>query len=133
MATTTFDTGSDRTAAGKQIITRPGWGVLLLGWVCVLFGLVIFGGGVWLITLGGSWYYGIAGAGLIATGILLNHGSMTALWLYLLIWAGTLVWAWWEVGADWWAQVPRMVAPTVILVLLLLCIPNISRVQRHRR
>ncbi|EIE50037.1 hypothetical protein [Salipiger aestuarii] len=132
MTTTTFDTSSDRTAAGEETRTRPGLGVLLLGWICVLFGLVICVGGIWLIALGGSWYYGIAGAGLIATGILLNHGSTTALWLYLLIWAGTLVWAWWEVGADWWAQVPRMVAPTVILVLLLLCLPNISRVQRRR-
>lgn len=123
MATTTFDTRS----------ARPALGVLLLGWVCVLFGLALSGGGIWLIVLGGSWYYGIAGVGLIATGILLNHGSMTALWLYLLIWAGTLVWAWWEVGADWWAQVPRMVAPTVLLLLLALCIPNISRVQRLRR
>lgn len=133
MATTTFDTRSDSTAAGREIKTRPGWGVLLLGWVCVLFGLVILGGGAYLIYLGGSWYYGLAGIGLIATGILLNHGKVAALWLYLLVWAGTLVWSWWEVGADWWAQVPRMVAPTVILVLLLLCLPNIRRVQRRPR
>ncbi|MBU2959782.1 glucose dehydrogenase [Citreicella sp. C3M06] len=131
MATTTFDTRSDSSAAGEERLSRPGWGVLLLGWVCVLFGLVLFGGGVYLIVLGGSWYYAIAGAGLIVTGILLNHGKVAALWIYLLIWAGTLVWSWWEVGADWWAQVPRMVAPTVILLLLLLCLPNIRRVQRR--
>ena len=35
--------------------------------------------------------------------------------------------AWWEVGSDWWAQVPRMVAPTLILVLVLLCIPALRR------
>ena len=130
MATTTYD-ARGAAAAGDEVRTRPGWGVRLLGWVCVLFGLVICGGGIWLIALGGSWYYGLAGAGLIATGILLNHGSMTAVWLYLVVWVGTLVWAWWEVGADWWDQVPRMVAPTVILVLILICIPNLRRVQRH--
>lgn len=112
--------------------TRPGWGVLLLGWICVLFGLVILTGGVWLIALGGSWYYGLAGAGLIATGILLNHASMNALWLYLVIWIATLGWAWWEVGTDWWAQVPRLIAPTVILVLLLCCIPNVKKTARLR-
>lgn len=129
--TATYDTSRAGTSARAEPLTHPGWGVRLLGWICVLFGLVIAIGGVWLIALGGSWYYGLAGVGLIGTGILLNHGRMAALWLYLVVWIGTLAWAWWEVGADWWAQVPRMVAPTVILVLLLLCIPNIRRVVRR--
>ena len=103
--------------------------VMIRYWFFAAFVIAI--GGVWLIALGGSWYYGLAGLGLIGTGILLNHGRMAALWLYLVVWIGTVVWAWWEVGADWWAQVPRMVAPTVILVLLLLCIPNIRRVVRR--
>ncbi|EPX86997.1 hypothetical protein [Salipiger mucosus] len=120
---TTYDTQS-----GAQAGTRgPGWAVRILGWVCVIFGLVIFVGGVWLLVLGGSWYYALAGAGLIATGVLLNHGSMNAVWLYLAVWAATMVWAWWESGADLWAQVPRMLSPTVILVLVLLCIPALRR------
>lgn len=107
---------------------RPiGWPVRLLGWICILLGLVLLAGGVWLIVLGGSWHYGIAGLGLAATGILLNNGSMAAVWLYLAIWVGTLVWAWWEVGADWWAQLPRVFAPTLLLVLVLICIPALSR------
>jgi quinoprotein glucose dehydrogenase len=107
---------------------RPiGWPVRLLGWICILLGLVLLAGGVWLIVLGGSWYYGIAGLGLAATSILLNNGSMAAVWLYLAIWLGTLVWAWWEVGADWWAQLPRVFAPTLLLVLVLICIPALSR------
>jgi len=106
---------------------RPGWAVKLLGWINVLLGLVILGLGIWLIVLGGSWYYGLAGLGLVITGILLNRGSMTAVWVYLVVWLGTLGWAWWEVGADWWAQVPRLVAPTLILILVLLCIPALGR------
>lgn len=101
--------------------------VLLLGWICILLGAVLAAGGVWLITLGGSLYYALAGAGLFATGVLLNHHKLAAIWLYLLVWIGTLGWAWWEVGADWWAQVPRLVAPTLILVLVLLCIPALTR------
>ena len=87
-----------------------GWGVKLLGWGCVLLGLVLLAGGLWLISLGGSWYYALAGLGLVLSGALLNRGSLKALWLYLLVWIGTLGWAWWESGSDWWAQLPRMLA-----------------------
>nr|WP_235865423.1 glucose dehydrogenase [Alloyangia mangrovi] len=114
--------------------SRPssvGWCVKLLGWVCVLLGLVLLAGGLWLIFLGGSWYYALAGLGLILTGTLLNRGSMMALWLYLLVWTGTLGWAWWESGSDWWAQLPRMLSPTVILLLMLACIPTLSRNGRR--
>ncbi|WP_319003728.1 glucose dehydrogenase [Alloyangia pacifica] len=98
----------------------------------MILGLTLFGGGAWLISLGGSWYYALAGVGLVLTGVLLNHGSMKAFWLYLLVWAGTLAWAWWESGADGWAQVPRMLSPTVILLLMLLCIPSLSRAGQDR-
>ncbi|MCA0938315.1 glucose dehydrogenase [Salipiger pacificus] len=114
--------------------SRPssvGWCVKLLGWVCVLLGLVLLAGGLWLIFLGGSWYYALAGLGLILTGTLLNRGSMMALWLYLLVWTGTLGWALWESGSDWWAQLPRMLSPTVILLLMLACIPTLSRHGRR--
>nr|WP_089273356.1 glucose dehydrogenase [Puniceibacterium sediminis] len=103
------------------------WSVSILGWVCIVFGLVISAGGVWLIVLGGSWYYGLAGIGLIATGVLLNYHKIEAVWLYILVWIGTLGWSWWEVGPNWWAQVPRLVAPTLILLLIVLCIPALVR------
>lgn len=103
------------------------WGVKILGWICVALGAVILVLGVWLIFLGGSWYYGIAGLGLLLTGILLNRYMLEAVWLFTAVWSGTVVWAWWEVGADWWAQMPRLVAPTLIFVLVLLCIPSLRR------
>ncbi len=103
------------------------WAVLLLGWICVALGVVIAGGGIWLLMLGGSWYYAIAGLGLVATGALLIAHRSEAVWLYLAVWLGTVLWAWWEVGADWWAEVPRLAAPTLILVFVLLCIPALSR------
>ena len=104
--------------------------VRILGWVCVLFGLALLAGGVWLIVLGGSWYYGLAGLGLVVTGVLLDRGSMSGVMVYLAVWAGTVLWAFWEVGTDWWAQVPRLVAPTLILILVLICIPALRRTRR---
>jgi quinoprotein glucose dehydrogenase len=99
------------------------WAVVVLALVMFGFGLPILAGGIWLITLGGSWYYALAGLGLIVSAHFLFHHSISGVWIYLLTFAGTLVWALWEAGLDGWAQVPRLLAPTIILVLVLLTIP----------
>ena len=101
--------------------------VTLLAIVLVIFGVPILVGGVWLIVLGGSWYYAFAGLGLLATAYSLFHRSMAAVWVYLATFVGTVIWAFWEVGFNWWAQVPRLVAPTLILVLVLATIPTLRR------
>lgn len=99
------------------------WAVVALAVILVIFGLPILAGGIWLITLGGSWYYALAGLGLLLTAWFLFRQSMRAVWIYLLTFVGTLIWALWERGMDGWAQVPRLVAPTIILILVLSAIP----------
>ena len=98
--------------------------------VIAIFGILIFGGGLWLIALGGSWYYAIAGVGLCLTAWFLAQPSINALWIYLATYAFTVVWALWEKGLDPWAQVPRLVAPTVILLLILATVPVLRRERR---
>lgn len=95
----------------------------VLGALLMILGIVMLVGGVWLIWLGGSWYYGLAGLGLIASGMLVWQERISGFFVYLATWVLTLIWAVWEVGFDWWAQVPRLVAPTVLLVLVALVIP----------
>ena len=99
------------------------WYCISVGALMVLLGIALGAGGLWLIALGGSWYYLIAGLGLVVSGALLAKTSLAGVWAYLLTYLFTLLWAFWEVGTDWWAQVPRLVAPTVILILVLICIP----------
>lgn len=102
----------------------PGfWWTMFVAIVLLVFGLPIAAGGFWLITLGGSWYYLPAGIGLLLTAWFLMQRSMTGVWVYLLTYAVTLAWALWEAGFDSWAQVPRLVAPTVVLILVLSTIP----------
>lgn len=110
-----------------------GWRIwaFILAAVLALFGLALLAGGVWLISLGGSWYYALAGAGLLVTAWLLAGQRRAALPVYLAIWLATILWALWEVGTDWWAQVPRLVAPTVVLVLILLALPALGN-RRNR-
>lgn len=108
------------------------WAVMALAGALIVVGGMLLAGGVWLIALGGSWYYAPAGLGLIVSGLLMMSGRMAGVWIYVLVYAGTAVWAFWEKGLDGWAQVPRLVAPTVILVLVLLSIPVLRR-KPYRR
>ena len=99
---------------------RRSW---LAGLVAVLLGLtglfLLFGGG-WLVGLGGSWYYVLAGIALLVDAWLLWQGRAAALWLFALVLAATLVWGLWEVGIDWWPLAARLDVLFVLGVLLLL-------------
>src|ERR1041384_3243844 len=80
------------------------WWTMLVAMVLVLFGLPIAAGGLYLITLGGSWYYLPAGIGLLLTAWLLFRREMAAVWTYLVVWVATLIWALWEAGLEPWPQ-----------------------------
>jgi quinoprotein glucose dehydrogenase len=80
---------------------------LLFSAVCVVAGIYFSGGGIWLLTKGGSPYYLVAGIAFVAVGVLLVLRNPWALWMYTAIILGTMVWALWEVGIDWWQLAPR--------------------------
>ena len=101
--------------------------------VMLVCGVVIAAGGVWLLALGGSFYYLPAGLGLIVSAWLLFQRRMLGFWIYLLVFGLTVLWALWERGFDGWAQVPRLVAPSLILVLLLIALPVLNAHLRARR
>jgi quinoprotein glucose dehydrogenase len=81
--------------------------VKLTAIVLVLLGLLVFGLGAQLMMLGGSLYYVIAGVIFIITGVLLFKRSKIALHLYALLVIGSIIWALYEVGLDWWQLGPR--------------------------
>jgi quinoprotein glucose dehydrogenase len=83
-------------------------------------GAALLAGGVVLIGAGGSAYYLIAGAMLLVVALLVWRRIALALPLYALLFAGTLAWSLWEVGLDGWQLVPRLGAPLVLGVLMLL-------------
>src|SRR5262245_21568794 len=91
----------------------------------LMIGVFLAIGGAWLILLGGSWYYLIIGIAFLATAWLLYRRSALALWLYTLILAGTLLWAIWETGFDWWSLGPR--GGVIVLLALFLLLPGVRR------
>ncbi len=72
-----------------------------------LTGLYLFAGGIWLIAIGGSWYYLIAGILMLAVTVLLKKRKAAALLLYAVLLLGTMIWGLAEVGSDFWALTPR--------------------------
>jgi quinoprotein glucose dehydrogenase len=93
--------------------------------VIAVIGLVLTGGGGWLLSLGGSPYYLVTGIAFLVTAILLLRRSSAALWLYALIILGSLGWAVYEVGFDWWQLGPR--GGVIVLLGLWLMLPAIRR------
>ena len=92
----------------------------LLGILLLLMGLAMLAGGIKLVTLGGSWYYLLAGIGFGLSGALLIAGRRAALALYALVLFASTVWALMEVGLDWWQLVPRLAVWFAIGIVLLL-------------
>ena len=89
-------------------ISRSGPLLSITGAVFVLLGLALAVGGIWLLVLGGSWYYLLAGLGIAITGVLLIVDRREALWLYALVLIASTVWALVEVRLDWWQLLPRL-------------------------
>ncbi|WP_421682515.1 glucose dehydrogenase [Stutzerimonas urumqiensis] len=108
------------------------WALKLFATIVALIGLALAAGGLWLITLGGSWYYLPAGVGMLVSGALMFMQRISGVWLYWLVFAGTLVWALWEVGLEPWSLLPRVLALAVIALLSLAFVPMLRRpVQRE--
>lgn len=108
-------------------MTRLRWPVIVFAAVLVLTGLVLSAGGAWLVALGGSAYYVLAGIGLVVAGALLWRGSRSGATLYFSIFGLTIAWALWEVGFDAWALMPRIAGPAVLAVILVLLTPLLKR------
>ncbi|MGI2036072.1 membrane-bound PQQ-dependent dehydrogenase, glucose/quinate/shikimate family [Rhizobium panacihumi] len=109
------------------------WAVALLGFLFLLIGLVLAAGGLYLISLGGSWYYLPAGLGLVASGILLIGANVAGIWLYSIVFALTAIWSFWEAGLNGWALLPRLTGPFVLFVLAMLAFGALSRTNGRRR
>ena len=101
-----------------HIIARL-WQIVLALAVLALGADLVLGGGR-LLVLGGSAYYLVAGIGLLACSLCLFLQWREAIWIYGFIFVATCAWSIYEVGFAGWALVPRIVAPTVVAVLIAL-------------
>ncbi|WP_175943750.1 glucose/quinate/shikimate family membrane-bound PQQ-dependent dehydrogenase [Caballeronia sp. BCC1704] len=93
-------------------------------WVTVLFlalsGLYLAGVGIWLVAIGGSPYYVVAGILMLAVAWLIWRRNTLALIVYAVLLFGTLIWAVAEAGFDFWALAPRLDVLVIVGIWLLL-------------
>jgi quinoprotein glucose dehydrogenase len=101
--------------------------------IMVILGLPLLVGGAYLVYLGGSVYYLLAGIGLIVAGVLLFRGRMAGLWIYALTFVVTIVWGVVEVGFNGWALIPWTVGPIILMIITLLFLPVLGRDRRVHR
>ena len=111
----------------KPSVQSHAWFARTVGVVLMVIGAVLSAGGLWLVLVRGSPYYLLAGAGLVAAGALLIRRRVRGAWLYAGVFAATLVWALWESGLNGWALTPRLVGPFILLLLVMACVPDLTR------
>ena len=75
-----------RSSSGRSFSQ---WAVIALAILLALIGLVLLAGGVYLITLGGSWYYAVTGLLLLASGGLMARMNLTGALIYIAAAAGS--------------------------------------------
>lgn len=89
------------------------WGLKALALLTIVaMGLPLLIGGIYLITLGGSWYYAFAGAAYTWAAIDLFRGRMRGVWICVAMLIITALWALYESrGFNFWAFEVRVIAP----------------------
>ena len=98
----------------------------LFGLFLLLSGLALAVNGFELITLGGSWYYLLAGVGLVLAGVLYWRRKPLATALVAALTVATLCWALWETGLAFWPMVPRLAPFLVIAFVAALLHPGLA-------
>ena len=106
---------------------RGGWAATILALVMALIGIVLTVGGAWLLILGGSPYYVIAGIAMLVSAWFLFRGRLLGGWIYIALFALSIVWGLVESGSNAWAMIPWTIAPLVLLVFVLLVMPTLTR------
>jgi quinoprotein glucose dehydrogenase len=110
---------------------KAGWAARILALVMALIGIVLAIGGAWLLILGGSIYYVVAGIVLLVSAWLLFQARLLGGWIYVGLFVLSAIWGFAESRGNAWAMVPWLVAPLVLLVAVLLVMPTLTRADNR--
>lgn len=109
------------TAAGGR------WLVWIAALGALVFGLLFTAGGGYLASLGGSWYFLLAGIGMIVSAILLFKRRLWGAWLFAVVMVLSIVWAVVDAGLNFWPLVSRLFALGVLSLVVALVYPSLRK------
>jgi quinate dehydrogenase (quinone) len=101
--------------------------LLLLGGVILVAGLFFAIGGAKLVSLGGSWYFLLAGLALIASGVLIARRKPAGALVFGAVFVATVVWALADVGLVFWPLISRLLALGVGATVVAASLPLLRR------
>ena len=101
----------------------------ILGLALLITGLFYIIGGGKLISLGGSWYFLIAGLFTTASAFFIFKKKALGVWLFALVFVGTVIWALIDAGWEFWPLHSRLMFPAGLFAALLLTLPSIRKYQ----
>ena len=108
---------------------RRSWAATILAFVMALIEIVLTLGGAWLVSLGGSPYYVIAGIAMLVSAWLLFRGRLLGGWIYVGLFILSAIWGFAEARGNAWAMVPWLIAPLVLLIAVLLVMPTLTAAE----
>jgi glucose dehydrogenase len=122
--------------ASNEIASRSTAQTVLAGLLALLiliFGVLLFVGGMQLAGIGGSWYYALAGAALLATSVFIWKRSSKAIWIYSALMLLSVAWALFESGLQPWSLMPRLVAPACLGLAIAAAVPRQAHESFHAK
>lgn len=107
---------------------------VLFAAVTLIIGLVLAAGGIRLVTLGGSFYYALAGIAYVILAVLFLKKHRLAPTLTIAIFGATVVWALFDTPEfGFWALLPRLVVPALLFGLGLWASATLEAMPAHLR
>ncbi|WPP00308.1 glucose/quinate/shikimate family membrane-bound PQQ-dependent dehydrogenase [Pseudomonas sp. HR96] len=103
------------------------WPVWVAALGALVFGLFFAVGGGYLVSLHGSWYFLLAGLGLLASAVLLFKQRLAGAWLFAAVMVLSIVWALADAGLNFWPLISRLFALGVLSLVVALVYPTLRR------
>ncbi|WP_338557494.1 membrane-bound PQQ-dependent dehydrogenase, glucose/quinate/shikimate family [Erwinia sp. E_sp_B04_7] len=100
---------------------------VVLGLVLLATGLFFVIGGGKLVSLGGSWYFVIAGVFTVLSAIQFFRRKSSAVIIFALVFIGSAIWAVQDAGIDFWPLVSRLMTLAGLLLLALITLPALRK------
>ncbi|WP_043300968.1 glucose/quinate/shikimate family membrane-bound PQQ-dependent dehydrogenase [Pseudomonas sp. M47T1] len=103
------------------------WPLWVVGLGMLVFALLYIGLGGYLASVGGSWYFVLAGVGMLVSSVLLFKQRLLGAWLFTAVMVASIIWALADAGLNFWPQISRLFALGVLSLLAALVYPTLRK------